>query len=540
MSSNDEKAFTEPERGVPTLSHAPSVDSSLTHVQPNEKREATPYQNGGGYAPGHGESALPEDKVEEAFENVEDDWEDDPDNARNWSSKRKWTAVGIVSAYTFVSPLTSSMMAPGIPDLAIKYGITSPTVAALTLSIFLVSFALGPLFLAPVSEMYGRTWVLHIGNIFTLAFCIGCAFAPTVGSFIGFRFLSGLSGSAPIAVGAGSVGDLFAAKDRASAMALFSLGPLIGPVVGPIAGGFIAQTVGVKWVFIVIAGCCAVCGAFSIPLLRETYAPVIRQRKAAKSGDPEKVAKAHPHLQKEHGSKLHVLWINLSRPITLLFRSLICFMLSLYMAFMYGIYYLMFATFAQFFQSTYGFGAGIGGLTYLGLGVGFMLATIFGAKFADQVYKYLGDKNGGVCTPEMRIPALAFGSLFVPIGLFWYGWSAQAGIHWIMPIIGTGIFGFGMMTTFLPIQLYLVDSFVYAASATSAAALFRSLLGFAFPLFGQQMFDALGLGGGNSLLAGLGIVLGIPFPIWLYYKGADLRARNPLTRDSTLPQKTVS
>lgn len=47
----------------------------------------------------------------------------------------------------------------------------------------------------------------------------------------------------------------------------------------------------------------------------------------------------------------------------------------------------------------------------------------------------------------MRIPALFFGSFFVPIGLFWYGWSAQAKIHWIMPIIGSGIFGFGMMTT---------------------------------------------------------------------------------------------
>jgi MFS family permease len=385
--------------------------------------------------------------------------------------------------------------------------------------------------------MYGRTWVLHICNLFTIAFSLGCAFAPTAGSFIGFRFLSGLSSSAPIACGGGSVGDLFAAKDRASAMALYSLGPLIGPVIGPIAGGFIAQTVGVKWVFIVIAICCAFVGMIGIPILKETYAPVIRMRKAAKSADPEKAAKAHPHLVHEHGSKLHVLWVNLARPVTLLFRSLICFMLSLYMAFMYGIYYLMFATFSEFFSKTYGFGPGIGGLTYLGLGIGFMTATIFGAKFADQIYKHLGEKNGGVCTPEMRIPALAFGSLFVPVGLFWYGWSAQAAIHWIMPIIGTGIFGFGMMTTFLPIQLYLVDSFAYAASATAASALFRSLLGFAFPLFGQQMFDALGLGGGNSLLAGLAIVLGIPFPIWIYYKGEGMRARNPLTRDSTLVAK---
>ncbi|KAF8800960.1 MFS general substrate transporter [Phlegmacium glaucopus] len=472
---------------------------------------------------------IPEHKVREALEKLEHDWANDPDNARNWSSGKKWTATAIVSFYTLVSPLASSMMAPGLPEIATKYGITNPSVIALTLSIFLLAFALGPLVLAPLSEMYGRTWVLHIGNLLTMGLSLGCAFAPTTEALIGFRFLSGLSGGAPIAVGGGLVGDLFSERDRASAMAFYTLGPLIGPVMGPIAGGFIAQTVGIKWVFIVISIVCGVASAIAIPLLRETYAPVIRKKRAARSGDPEKTVSKQPALLKEHG-RLYYLWLNLSRPIVLLFGSLICFVLSLYMAFTYGTFYLMFTTFAQFFAKTYHFSPGVGGLAYLGLGVGFICAAMFGARFADQIYKYLADKNGGIGTPEMRIPALFVGSIFIPIGLFWYGWSAAAGTHWIVPIIGTGIFGFGMMTTFLPIQLYLVDSFVYAASATSGAALFRSLLGFAFPLFGQQMFNTLGLGGGNSLLAGLSIVLGIPFPIWLYYKGEELRARNPLTK----------
>jgi predicted MFS family arabinose efflux permease len=54
---------------------------------------------------------------------------------------------------------------------------------------------------------------------------------------------------------------------------------------------------------------------------------------------------------------------------------------------MYGIYYLMFSTFAKFFGETYHFKAGVGGLAYLGLGVGFFLASVFGAKFADSIYK---------------------------------------------------------------------------------------------------------------------------------------------------------
>ena len=72
-------------------------------------------------------------------------------------------------------------------------------------------------------------------------------------------------------------------------------------------------------------------GAISIPLLRETYAPVIRQRRAAKSVNPEKDASNLPSLLKERG-KFYYLWVNLSRPISLLFGSLICFLFSLYMA----------------------------------------------------------------------------------------------------------------------------------------------------------------------------------------------------------------
>lgn len=115
-------------------------------------------------------------------------------------------------------------------------------------------------------------------------------------------------------------------------MAVYSLGPLIGPAVGPIAGGFIAETIGFKYIFIIISGLCGVAAACGIPFLRETYAPVIRLRIAKRAQDPEKAAKMHPHLLKNHENKWHVMWVNLSRPFILLTRSFVCFLLSLYMA----------------------------------------------------------------------------------------------------------------------------------------------------------------------------------------------------------------
>lgn len=153
MSHEDEKHNSFP------FTQTNSIASSLTHVQSNEKSSVTPELPSKFHA-GHGESALPDDKVEEAFENIEEDWENDPENARNWSLTKKWTAVFIVRAvvrqfycpqptkfqvafYTFVTPLASSMMAPGLPEVAQKYGITNSSILALTLSIFLLSFAIG-------------------------------------------------------------------------------------------------------------------------------------------------------------------------------------------------------------------------------------------------------------------------------------------------------------------------------------------------------------------------------------------------------------
>lgn len=88
-------------------------------------------------------------------------------------------------------------------------------------------------------------------------------------------------------------------------------------------------------------------------------------------------------------------------------------------------------------SSTYGFSPGNEGLAYLGLGLGFIMATSFSAKCGSKIYQHvslgfvfsqqddllivwqLADKNGGKGKPEMHMPVLLFGSLFAPIGLLY-------------------------------------------------------------------------------------------------------------------------
>lgn len=125
---------------------------------------------------------------------------DDPENPKNWPSKKKWVTMSIVSLFTLISPVSSTMVAPALPAISAELHITSEFVSQLTLSIFILAYAIGPLFLGPLSETYGRAIVLQLANLFYLAFNIGCGFAQTQGQLIAFRFLSGLGGSVPLVV----------------------------------------------------------------------------------------------------------------------------------------------------------------------------------------------------------------------------------------------------------------------------------------------------------------------------------------------------
>lgn len=111
----------------------------------------------------------------------------------------------MVSLFTFISPVSSSMVAPALDSLAADLGITSEIVLQLTMSIFILAYAVGPLILGPLSEVFGRTIVLQLANLFFLVFNIGCGFANTTTQMIVCRFFAGLGGSAPLAVSISSM-----------------------------------------------------------------------------------------------------------------------------------------------------------------------------------------------------------------------------------------------------------------------------------------------------------------------------------------------
>lgn len=95
-----------------------------------------------------------------------------------------------------------------------------------------------------------------------------------------------------------------------------------------------------------------------------------------------------------------------------------------------SLYILSNIRFPEVFGDVYGWGEGIIGLSYLGCGIGFLIGLILVGSTNDHIVNRLTKKRGGVRKPEYRMSVMMWFAPLVPIGMFWYGWSAEEKTHW--------------------------------------------------------------------------------------------------------------
>ncbi|KAJ7115598.1 MFS general substrate transporter [Mycena crocata] len=456
------------------------------------------------------------------------DGPEDCDNPRNWSNRRRWTVTVVVSLFTFISPVASSISSPSLSAISADLNIQPGSILEnMTLSIFVLAYAIGPLFWGPLSELFGRLLVLQLSNIWFLVFNTICGFAKTPTQLLVFRFLAGFGGAAPQSIGGAIVGDMWSPSERGMAMSLYSIAPLVGPSTGPLVGGWIAQKSHWHWVFWSVSIADAILQIAAFIFLRETYAPEILKRKAhaiRKSTGNHKVRSAFDDSARPWST---VMGRGMVKPIVFLATEPIVQVFALYMAVLYGVLYLSLTTFVKVFTIQYNENLGIAGIHYLAIALGSTVGGQVGARVLTRVYLRLKAKNGGIGVPEMRLPLLMVSATTLPMGLLIYGWSVQAHAFWLVPDLGVFIYSIGIGANWTCIQTYLVDSYaIYAASAIAGVSSFRAFAGFGFPLFADQMYAQLGDGWGNSILALICLVIGCPAPFIFYRYGARLRAHS--------------
>ncbi|CAN9451068.1 unnamed protein product [Alternaria alternata] len=156
---------------------------------------------------------------------------------------------------------------------------TSNIMASFVVSVYILGFAIGPLIIAPMSELYGRMHLYNICNVLFVIFNICCAVSNSMGMLVAFRFFAGCAGAAPLTIGGGTIADMFPPQQRAGAMAIWAVGPLLGPVIGPVCGGFLVEHQSWRWVFWILAIFGGVFGVLLFFVGRESFHPTLLARK---------------------------------------------------------------------------------------------------------------------------------------------------------------------------------------------------------------------------------------------------------------------
>lgn len=383
------------------------------------------------------------------------DWTgpDDPENPQNWPTWKKIYHTIPCALFGFVVTFGSSVYSPAYKQIAERFDV-SPTVSLLGVTLYVFGLALGPMIASPLSETFGRRAVYRISLPICGLFTIGAGFSKTFYSLMICRFFAGTTGSPVLAVGGGTLADIYPPRLRARATSFFLMSPFLGPSLGPLLGGFVTQYKNWQWTQWVTLFIIAI-SWFSSLGMSETYKKIILQNRAKRLN----IAGPKQMFPSFWAQMKFIMTVTLLRPVNMLCTEPIVLFMSIYTAFAFSILFAFFPAFPLIFGGIYHFTISQVGLAFLGIAAGVIIGTgaalVFDVKMYQPLFRKAVADGKGVVAPEHRLYAGMAGSFGIPIGIFWFAWTSRQGVHWIVPIIGSVPFAYGNLSIFVCRRLLL-------------------------------------------------------------------------------------
>ncbi|OJD28894.1 benomyl methotrexate resistance protein [Diplodia corticola] len=468
------------------------------------------------------------------------DWytTDDPDNPQNWSFGKKAFVATQIYAYTLAVYMGSAIYAPSEEGVMREFGV-SINAAALGLSMYVLAYGIGPLIWSPLSEipLIGRNPPYMVTFAVFVILLVPTALVDNFAGLVVLRFLLGFFGSPCLATGGASLQDMYSLIKLPYVLSLWALAATCGPALGPIISGFSVTAKNWRWSQWELLWLAGPVWLVLFLFLPETSPSTILLRRAARlrrltnnnttttTATATRTFKSQSELDQASLTLRAMAAESLWRPIQLILLDPAIAFTAVYTALIYGIFYSFFEAFPQVYTGTYAMNLGQMGLTFLSITAGVIL-SIAGYWAYVRLAVEPSIRARGLGAPERRlIPALA-ACACCPAGLFVFGWTAQPRVHWIVSVVGVGIFTVGIFVVLQCIFLYLPLVYPqYAASLFAGNDFLRSTLAAGAVHFSRPLFANLGVGVGVSILAAFTVVCCAG--VWLlYFFGERLRARS--------------
>ena len=179
-----------------------------------------------------------------------------------------------------MGPMSTDLYLPSLPLLTRALETDVATVQ-LTLSVFLVGFALGQLVYGPLSDRFGRRPVLLAGITVFVVASVACAAAPSIEWLIAARFAQALGACAGPVLGRAVVRDIYGREGAARMLAYIGAAMALAPAIGPMIGGYLTVWSGWRANFVLLIGYGALAAAGVWFLLAETNPHIGRVTGAA-------------------------------------------------------------------------------------------------------------------------------------------------------------------------------------------------------------------------------------------------------------------
>ncbi|CAH6719426.1 multidrug resistance protein 1 [[Candida] jaroonii] len=463
------------------------------------------------------------------------DWDgvDDPENPKNWSLFEKSIVVFQICLLTAVVYMSSAIFTPGVDQIMEELHITRVK-ATVPLTTFVIGYGIGPMFLSPMSEnaVFGRTYIYIVTLFIFFILQIPISLVNDITSLSILRFFSGIFASPCLATGGASMGDITPKAYLPITIAIWSISACAGPALGPLIGSIMVVKRNWHWTFWFVSmtsGILLVTFGFCLP---ETYEKTLLLRKAKRlrkvTGNPNITSEGE--IENEGLTVRQVAIETLWRPIEITLFEPVVLLIDLYIALVYSILYIWFEGFPIAYMGTYNFTLITMGATFITVAIGVNLGA---CVYVLYTYKWftIPLNNNVKVHPEVFLPIMIVGSIFLPTGVLIFGWTVNPNVHWFGSLVGGALFGVGAFVVFQSSFLYLADSFPdYLASVFAGNDLLRSVIASVFPLFGHALFDNLAIDNypvawGSSVLGFISIGM-ILIPILFYLNGPKLRARS--------------